>query len=67
MHRTKEYCMSNESNREDRRSISPSELQASDFFPPGTGWNKDESRERKQPGRALPEDEEAVVDGRRPH
>jgi hypothetical protein len=33
--------MSNESNR-DARTISPSELQASDFFPPGTGWNKDD-------------------------
>ena len=31
--------MSNESNR-DARTISPSELQASDFFPPGHGWNK---------------------------
>ena len=33
--------MSNESNR-DARQISPSELQASDFFPPGHGWNKEE-------------------------
>jgi hypothetical protein len=33
--------MSNESNR-DARTITPSELQASDFFPPGTGWNKDD-------------------------
>ena len=33
--------MSNESNR-DARNTSPSELQASDFFPPGHGWNKEE-------------------------
>lgn len=33
--------MSNESNR-DAREIRPSELQASDFFPPGHGWNKDQ-------------------------
>ena len=32
--------MSNDSNRDAR--ISPSDLQASDFFPPGHGWNKDE-------------------------
>jgi hypothetical protein len=59
--------MSNESNREERRSISPSDLQASDFFPPGTGWNKDESRECKQSGRVLPQDDETAVDGGRPH
>ena len=33
--------MSNESNR-DVHTVSPGELQASDFFPPGHGWNKDE-------------------------
>ena len=38
--------MSNESNR-DAREIRPSELQASDFFPPGHGWNKDEESTRK--------------------
>jgi hypothetical protein len=59
--------MSNESNREDRRSISPSELKASDFFPPGTGWNQDESRECKQSGRNLPQDDDTAVDGGRPH
>ena len=36
--------MSNESNREDIRTISPSDLQACDFFPPGEGWNKQEVR-----------------------
>ena len=36
--------MSNDSNR-DARQISPSELQASDFFPPGHGWNKDDEGE----------------------
>ena len=59
--------MSNESNREERRSISPSDLQASDFFPPGTGWNKDDTRECKQPARNLPHDDETAVDGGRPH
>ena len=58
--------MSNESNREDRR-ISASDLQASDCFPPGTGWNKDDSRECKQSGRVLPQDDETAVDGGRPH
>jgi hypothetical protein len=60
--------MSNESNREANQTISPSELQASDFFPPGTGWNKDDSscpnptsRERER----LEED--TAVDGARPH
>jgi hypothetical protein len=58
--------MSNESNREDRR-ISPSELQASDFFPPGTGWNQDEPRECNKPARPLPQDDETAIDGGRPH
>jgi hypothetical protein len=64
----KECEMSNESNREANQTISPSELQASDFFPPGTGWNKDDSscpnptsRERER----LEED--TAVDGARPH
>jgi len=58
--------MSNESNREEIRTISPSELQASDFFPPGTGWNKDESEECK-PRSSVALDEESAVDGARPH
>ena len=59
--------MSNESNREEFRSISPSELQASDFFPPGTGWNKDESPERKSSRASELQDDESATDGGRPH
>jgi len=59
--------MSNESNREDRRMVSPSELQASDFFPPGTGWNKDESAECKTGHGNESLEEENAIDGRRPH
>ena len=59
--------MSNESNR-DARTISPSELQASDFFPPGHGWNKDEevSTESAQDGHCRDQDESAT-DGVRRH
>ena len=62
--------MSNESNR-DARTISPAELQASDFFPPGCGWNKDdegstESAPRKPHGEVRDEDDFAM-DGGRPH
>jgi hypothetical protein len=38
-----ENHMSNESNRETPNANAtkqPDELKASDFFPPGTGWNK---------------------------
>ena len=60
--------MSNESNREDRRTISPSDLQACDFFPPGTGWNKDESSAKPTPARPRDrEDDETAIDGGRPH
>jgi hypothetical protein len=71
----KECMMSNESNRE-ARTISPSELQASDFFPPGHGWNKDEecsieagsgeSAARKPQSERRDEDGFAI-DGGRPH
>jgi hypothetical protein len=66
----KECPMSNESNREPGRSISPSDLQASDFFPPGHGWNQEEdaesttqsaSRERER------RDDETASDGSRRH
>ena len=61
--------MSNESNR-DVRTVSPSDLQASDFFPPGHGWNKDEdcavSTTRKPLAQGDYQDELAQ-DGRRQH
>jgi hypothetical protein len=62
--------MSNESNREDRHTqiVSPGDLQASDFFPPGTGWNKDDSSATTTPSRQRDcQDEESAVDGGRPH
>ena len=60
--------MSNESNREASRTIAPSDLQASDFFPPGTGWNKDESATTKTPSTKRDcRDDETAVDGGRPH
>jgi hypothetical protein len=60
--------MSNESNREDRRTVSPSDLKASDFFPPGTGWNKDEESATPTPSRTRERpDDETAIDGRRPH
>jgi hypothetical protein len=65
----KECTMSNESNR-DARTISPSELQASDFFPPGHGWNQDEesSAEGAQRDKQSCRDEdEFAIDGGRPH
>ena len=60
--------MSNESNR-DARTISPSELQASDFFPPGTGWNKDDETPSTCPRGANEEidDQDAAVDRPRPN
>ena len=61
--------MSNESNR-DVRTVSPSDLQASDFFPPGHGWNKDEDCElRTEPRKPQQRDfqEEIAEDGRRQH
>ena len=62
--------MSNESNR-DTRTVSPSDLQASDFFPPGEGWNKDEDctptpAQRKSQAQRDFQDEIAE-DGRRQH
>jgi hypothetical protein len=59
--------MSNESNREDRRTVSPSELQASDFFPPGTGWNKEASPECTSSRDRNAVDDESATDGARPH
>lgn len=57
--------MSNESNRNDERTISPGELQASDFFPPGEGWNKMAEKPKQRP---LPrQDDDAAIDGGRPH
>jgi hypothetical protein len=59
--------MSNESNREPSRTVSPGDLQASDFFPPGHGWNKDETPARRDSaGRECVEDE-AARDGGRQH
>jgi len=49
--------MSNDSNR-DARTTRPSELQASDFFPPGHGWNKDD----ETPSAANPRKPNAEVD-----
>ena len=59
--------MSNESNRDDR-TISPSELQASDFFPPGHGWNKcEDSPSAANPrGPNAEEDEQDVMTDGRP-
>ncbi|MND03481.1 hypothetical protein D3C83_233160 [compost metagenome] len=60
--------MSNESNR-DVRTVSPSDLQASDFFPPGHGWNKDEectvATTPRKPQRDF--QDEIAEDGRRQH
>ena len=61
--------MSNESNR-DARTISPSELQASDFFPPGHGWNKDEESSTDDTTRTAQQcrdEDEFAIDGGRPH
>jgi hypothetical protein len=66
----KECMMSNESNRE-THTVSPSDLQASDFFPPGHGWNKDEdcavttTPRKPQPQRDY--QDELAEDGRRQH
>lgn len=53
--------MSNESNRETVQ-VSPGELQASDFFPPGEGWNKDDepSQPRGPNGEVKERDESAT-------
>ena len=56
--------MSNESNR-DARTISPSELQASDFFPPGHGWNKDEN-DAESVSTAAAEDDQDMTGSERP-
>ena len=41
--------MSNESNRHDQRDTGiASGVKASDFFPPGTGWNQAPATEKKQ-------------------
>jgi len=60
--------MSNESNR-DVRTVNPGDLQASDFFPPGTGWNKDEQCAKPPLPRRPQQDvqEESAEDGRRQH
>ena len=60
--------MSNDSNR-DARTISPSELQASDFFPPGHGWNKDDepSVTRPRGPNAEVDDQDVMVDRPRPN
>ena len=58
--------MSNESNR-DGRGISPSELQASDFFPPGHGWNKDDESISTDPqGPNCEIDDQDTMTGERP-
>ena len=63
--------MSNESNRAEGRTINPSDLQASDFFPPGTGWNKEacdtDELKRKAAQFERGHDEDIAVDGGRPH
>jgi hypothetical protein len=64
--------MSNDSNRDDSRTISPSELQASDFFPPGTGWNKDEAEADELQRKAARYERDCRqdgngIDGVRPH
>jgi len=60
--------MSNESNR-DVTTVSPGELQASDFFPPGHGWNKDKECKTTVPRQPQYTDaqEEIAEDGRRQH
>ena len=61
--------MSNDSNRDDR-TISPSELQASDFFPPGHGWNKDadetSATNPRKPNAEVDDEQDAMI-GRRPN
>ena len=61
--------MSNESNREPGRSVSPSDLQASDFFPPGHGWNKEEEEAsvRSASHERDRRDDESASDGARRH
>jgi len=56
--------MSNESNR-DAREIRPSELQASDFFPPGHGWNKEPDPTQVH-GADAEADDQDVSSGPRP-
>ena len=58
--------MSNESNREDTRTLSPGELKASDFFPPGEGWNQQGGTAKDESARER-EDKDIAVDGGRPH
>lgn len=59
--------MSNDCNRDAGRSTSPADLQASDFFPPGEGWNKDSedapSVPQKRDARECNDDEFAVDGG----
>ena len=57
--------MSNDSNR-DARQVSPSELQASDFFPPGHGWNKDEEPSCDPRGPNAEVDDQDVTGAERP-
>jgi hypothetical protein len=58
--------MSNESNREER-SISPSDLQASDFFPPGTGWNVRELTPEEIKQKAAEYERDCAADAGRSH
>lgn len=63
--------MSNDSNREEIRTINPGELKASDFFPPGEGWNKEacdtDELKRKAAQFERGHDEESAIDADRPH
>lgn len=44
-----EYDMTNESNRPvNQETESASDLKASDFFPPGTGWNHAPANDRQK-------------------
>ena len=62
--------MSNDSNR-DARTISPSELKASDFFPPGHGWNtEDETPSAANPRKAhadVEDQQDVMTDRPRPN
>lgn len=71
-HRIEEgTTMSNDSDREEILTISPGELQASDFFPPGEGWNKQacdaEELKRKAAQCEPGHDDRVGTEGGRPH
>ena len=62
--------MSNESKREEIQTITPGDLQACDFFPPGEGWNKTtdaEELKRKAAQFERSQDDDFASDGGRPH